>query len=110
MTGLHQGDEIAIEYRDGKIEIEPKAAARTLKKSGKYLVIKTRRFRAPDVSPLDCLQAMQNVELASLAGGKVYDAAIVECAVHCGASLMLTFDAGDYSRVRPPALEIAIPE
>jgi toxin FitB len=63
-----------------------------------------------DVSPLDCFQAMQNVERASLAGGKVYDAAIAECAVRCGARLLLTFDAGDYSRVRPPALEIAVPD
>lgn len=39
MAGFHQGDEIEIEYRDGKIEIEPKAAAMTLRRAGKYLVI-----------------------------------------------------------------------
>jgi adenine deaminase len=52
-----------------------------------------------DVSPIDCFQAMQNVERASLAGGKVYDAAIAECAVRCGVRLLWTFDAGDYSSV-----------
>jgi predicted nucleic acid-binding protein len=81
-----------------KPEIAREALAATLPGSGM------------EVSPLDCLQAMQNVDRASLAGGKVYDAAIAECAVRCGASLMLTFDASDYSRVRPPAFEIAVPE
>ncbi len=80
------------------------------KGAGREAIAATLPGSGVDVSPLDCLQAMQNVERAALAGGKVYDTAIAECAVRCGASLMLTFDAGDYSRVRPPALEIAIPE
>jgi AbrB family looped-hinge helix DNA binding protein len=39
IAGFQAGEEIEIEYRDGRIEIEPRPAAMSLKKVGKGLVI-----------------------------------------------------------------------
>jgi predicted nucleic acid-binding protein len=64
---------------------------------------------AIDLTRRDCLLAMEAVERMSLAGGKVYDAAIAQCASRSGAEALLTFDAGDYARVRPAGLEIVVP-
>ncbi len=65
---------------------------------------------AAQLTPQDCFAAMMSIETMSLAGGKVYDAAIAECASRSGARLLLTFNAEDFLRVRPPGLEIVIPD
>lgn len=39
MAGLQSGAELEVEYRDGKIEIEPRAAEMTLRKVGRRVVI-----------------------------------------------------------------------
>lgn len=61
------------------------------------------------IVPEDCFAAMRVVESQSLAGGKVYDAAIVHCASRAGATVLLSFDAKDHLRIAPPHLEVVVP-
>lgn len=64
---------------------------------------------ASEITAGDCFEAMRKVGQASLAGGKVYDAAIAACAAR-GAVVLLTFNASDFLRVRRPGLAIEAPE
>lgn len=46
---------------------------------------------------------------AGVAGGRVYDAVIAQCAVKGRASALLTFNAADFATLAVPDLEIVVP-
>lgn len=45
----------------------------------------------------------------AMAGGRIYDAIIAQCAVKGGAATLLTFNAKDFVSLAVPDLEIAVP-
>jgi predicted nucleic acid-binding protein len=46
---------------------------------------------------------------AGVAGGRIYDAVIAQCAIKGGAAVLLTFNADDFVALAVPDLDIVVP-